>query len=76
MDVKSSFLHGDFQEEIYMEQPPSCVHNYSILVFHLNKSLYGLNQAPRAWYAKLNNFLLDTEFSICHYDPNVCTKKV
>jgi hypothetical protein len=41
MDVKSTFLHGDFQEEIYMEQPPGYVLNYSSLVFHFNKSIYG-----------------------------------
>jgi hypothetical protein len=76
MDVKSTFLHGDLQEEIYMEQPPGYVHNESILVCRLKKSLYGLKQAPRAWYAKMDNFLLDTGFSRCHSNPNVYTKKV
>jgi hypothetical protein len=76
MDVKSAFLHGDLQEEIYMEQPPGYVQNDSSLVCHLKKSLYGLKQAPRAWYAKMDNFLIDTGFSRCHSDPNVYTKKV
>ena len=76
MDVKSAFLHDDLHEEIYMEQPPGYVQNKSSLVCLLNKSLYGLNQAPRAWYAKMDSFLLDTSFSRCHYDPNVYTKKV
>jgi hypothetical protein len=76
MDVKSTFLHGDLQEEIYMEQPPGYVQNDSSLVCRLKKSLYGLKQAPRAWYAKMDNFLLDTGFSRCHSDPNVYTKKV
>ena len=76
MDVKFSFLHGDLQEEIYMEQPPRYVHNYSCLICCLQKSLYGLKQAPRAWYAKMDSFLLDTIFSRCHSDPNVYTKKV
>ena len=53
MDVKSTFLHGDLQEEIYMEQPPGYVQNNSSLVCHLKKSLYGLKQDPRAWYAKM-----------------------
>jgi hypothetical protein len=44
--------------------------------FLLNKSLYGLKQAPQAWYAKMDNFLLDTSFLKCHSDPNVYTKKV
>jgi hypothetical protein len=76
MDVKSSFLHGDFQEEIFMEPPHGYVQNDSSLVSHLNKSLYGVQQAPRDWYAKMDIFLLDTFFSRCHYDPNVYTKKV
>jgi hypothetical protein len=76
MDVQSSFLHGDFQEEIYMEQPHVYAHNDSCLVFLLKKYLYGLQQSPRAWYAKMKNFLLDTKFSRCHYDPNSYTKKV
>ena len=76
MDVKYAFLHGDLQEEIYMEQPPGYVQDNSSLVCLLNKSLYGLKQAPRAWYAKMDSFLLDTGFSRCHSDPNVYTKKV
>ena len=63
MDVKSSFLHGDLREEIYMEQPLGYVQNNSSLVCLLKKSLYGLKQAPRAWYAKMDSFLLDTGFS-------------
>jgi hypothetical protein len=75
MDVKSSFLHGYLQEEIYMEQPPDYIQNDSSLVYHLKKSLYGIKQAPRAWYAKMDSFLIATRFSRCHYDPNVYTKK-
>jgi hypothetical protein len=59
-----------------MEQTSSYVHNDSSLVCRLNKSLYGLKQSPRAWYAKMDNLLLDTNFSRCHYDPNVYMKKV
>jgi hypothetical protein len=76
MDVKSTFLHGDFQEEIYMEQLHGYVQNDSSLVFHLKKSLYGLKQAPGDWYAKMDNFLIATGFSRCHSNPNVYTKKV
>src|SRR5882757_5280586 len=76
MNVKSIFLHGDLQEEIYMEQPPGYVQNNSSLVCRLKKSLYSLKQAPRAWYAKMNSFLLDTGFSRCHSDPNIYTKKI
>jgi hypothetical protein len=46
------------------------------LFCHLKKYIYGLTQAPRAWYAKMENFLLDIKFSRWHSNPNVYTKKV
>jgi hypothetical protein len=76
MDVKYAFLQGDLHEEIYMEQPPGFIHNDSSLVFHLKKSLYGLKQTPRTWYAKMDSFLLATRFSRCHSDNTVYTKRV
>ena len=58
MDVKSAFLNGYINEEIYVEQPPGFEddkkHNH---VYKL-KVLYGLKQAPRAWYERLRDFLL------------------
>jgi hypothetical protein len=54
-----------------MEQPPGYIQNDSSFVCHLKKSLYGLKQALRAWYAKMENFFIDIEFSKFHYDPNV-----
>ena len=76
MDVKSSFLHGNLHEEIYMEQPPSFILDESSPIFHLKKSLYGIKQAPHAWYAKMDSFLLATGFSRCHSNNNVYTKRV
>eukprot|EP00253_Pinus_taeda_P033679 PITA_33679 len=76
MDVKSSFLHGDLHEEIYMEQPIGFIQTDPSLVCRLKKSLYGLKQAPRAWYAKMDSFLLESGFSRCHSDNTVYTKKV
>eukprot|EP00253_Pinus_taeda_P015592 PITA_15592 len=76
MNVKSAFLHGDLHEEIYMEQPNGFIQTDSSLVCRLKKSLYGLKRAPRAWYAKMDNFLLETRFSRCHFDNTVYTKEV
>jgi hypothetical protein len=50
MDVNNVFFHGDLQEEVYMEQPPSYVdQTHPNLVCRLKKALYSLKQAPRAW---------------------------
>ena len=57
MDVKNAFLHGDLSEEIYMEHPQGFMHDSS-LVRRLKKSLYGLKQVPRAWYARMDSYLL------------------
>eukprot|EP00253_Pinus_taeda_P007166 PITA_07166 len=75
MDVKSAFLHGDLHEEIYMEQPIGFIQIDSSLVCRLKKSLYGLKKVPRAWYAKMDSFLLEFGFSRCHSDNTVYTKK-
>ena len=70
MDVKSDFIHGDIHEEIYFQQHEGFIHDPS-LACRLKKSLYGIKQFPRAWYAKMNNFLLSLGFERCKYDPNV-----
>ena len=59
MDVKSAFLNGYIDEEVYVSQPPGFEdHNNPDHVFKLKKALYGLKQAPRQWYERLSNFLL------------------
>ena len=53
MDVKTTFLHGDLDKEIYMQQPEGfVVPGKERMVCKLTRSLYGLNQAPRQWYKK------------------------
>jgi hypothetical protein len=64
MDVKSAFLYGILQEEVYVEQPkgfqdPHHPHH----VYKLKKALYGLKQAPRAWYERLTTYLLAKGFT-------------
>ncbi len=49
MDVKTAFLNGDFEEEIYMEQPEGFTQKEEHLVCKLHKSLYGLKRSPKAW---------------------------
>ncbi|KAL2231966.1 UNVERIFIED_CONTAM: Retrovirus-related Pol polyprotein from transposon TNT 1-94 [Sesamum indicum] len=58
MDVKTAFLHGDLEEEIYMVQPEG-YNGDDQQVCRLKKNLYGLKQAPRQWYRKFDNFMLE-----------------
>ena len=59
MDVKSAFLNGILEEEVYIEQPQGFVdENNNDKVCKLHKALYGLKQAPRAWYERLHKYLV------------------
>jgi len=58
MDVKSTFLNGDLNEKVYIEQPDGFIlGNDPNLVCKLKKALYALKQAPRAWYYQLDKYL-------------------
>ncbi|GJS53606.1 putative ribonuclease H-like domain-containing protein [Tanacetum coccineum] len=58
MDVKSAFLYGTIDKEVYVSQPPGFVDpDHPKKVYKVVKALYGLHQAPRAWYATLSTFL-------------------
>jgi hypothetical protein len=72
MDVKSAFLNGDLIEEVYVTQPPGFVAAGSEnKVMGLKKALYGLHQAPRAWYQKLDESLTSVSFLRCPSDPAI-----
>lgn len=72
MDVKTAFLNGDIQEDIYMVQPEGFAEpGKERLVCQLKKALYGLKQAPRAWYERINNFLLGVGFNRLDSDYSV-----
>jgi len=72
LDIHNAFLNGVLDEEVYMKQPPGCVD--SALPSHvcrLHKSLFGLKQAPRAWYTRLNDFLLSIGFHASKVDTSL-----
>jgi hypothetical protein len=63
MDVKSAFLNGVIEEEVYVKQPLGFEsEKYPHRVYRLKRALYGLKQAPRAWYGRLRGFLLSRGF--------------
>ncbi|GJR10350.1 putative ribonuclease H-like domain-containing protein [Tanacetum coccineum] len=63
MDVKSAFLYGKIKEEVYVCQPPGFEDpDFRDRVYNVEKALYGLHQAPRAWYETLSTYLLDNSY--------------
>ena len=76
IDVKTSFLHGDTDEEIYVKQLEDfVVPNKEHLVCKLKCSLYGLKQAPRQWYKKFHTFMLSQGFDHSYLDHFLYPKK-
>nr|GEX66663.1 retrovirus-related Pol polyprotein from transposon TNT 1-94 [Tanacetum cinerariifolium] len=76
MDVKSAFLNGFINDEVYVAQPPGFIDfakaNH---VYRLKKALYGLKQAPKAWYDRLKAFLIKHDYSMEMVDNTLFTKK-
>ncbi|GJU74573.1 retrovirus-related pol polyprotein from transposon TNT 1-94 [Tanacetum coccineum] len=76
MDVKTAFLNGDLQEEVFVSQPEGFEdQDNPTHVYRLKKALYGLKQAPRAWYDTLSKFLLANNFFKGAVDPTLFTRK-
>lgn len=72
LDVKNAFLNGHLSSPVYMEQPPGYIDPaYPNHVCRLKKALYGLRQAPLAWYQRFRSFLLDLGFSGTHADTSL-----
>jgi hypothetical protein len=76
MDVKTMFLHGHLEEEIYMKYPEGfVVKGNQELVCKLKISLYGLNQLPRMWYQKFDTYILSLVFVRSKDDHCIYSKK-
>ena len=71
MDVKTAFLNGDLNEEVYMIQPEGCISpGTEHKVCKLFKSLYGLKQMPKQWHEKYDHVLVSNGYRI--NDSNKC----
>ncbi|GJU04832.1 putative ribonuclease H-like domain-containing protein [Tanacetum coccineum] len=76
LDVKSAFLYGEIEEEVYVTQPKGFEDPYFPKhVYRVVKALYGLHQAPRAWYARLSTFLLQHNYRRGTIDKTLFIKK-
>ncbi|GJT49300.1 retrovirus-related pol polyprotein from transposon TNT 1-94 [Tanacetum coccineum] len=76
MDVKSAFLYGQIEEEVYVCQPPGFEDpDHPDKVYKVVKALYGLHQAPRAWYETLANYLLSNGFQRGKIDQTLFIKR-
>lgn len=77
LDVKSAFLNGELQEEVYVTQPEGFLkENQTSKVYKLFKALYGLRQAPGAWNTRLDKSLKTLGFSRCPVEHRVYSKHI
>ena len=76
LDIKNAFLHGDLEEEVYLEQPPGFVAQGEYgKVCRLKKALYGLKQSPRAWFGKFSKEIQAFGMNKSEKDHSVFYKK-
>jgi hypothetical protein len=75
MEVKTTFLNGKIEQEVFLEQPDDFVsHNKGTHVCKLRKALYGLKHAPRVWYDRIDGFLKSLGFQKSDVDANLYFK--
>ena len=76
LDVRSAYLNGELEEELYMEQPPGFIkQGQEDKVLRLKKSLYGLKQSARAWNKRVTDVLFEMNFQQSKADPCLFTRK-
>ena len=76
MDVNNAFLHGYLQEEVYMDQPLGYEDSrHREYVCMLQKALYGLKEAPRAWHDKIVEYLITIQFHVADVDHSLYVQK-
>eukprot|EP00253_Pinus_taeda_P034773 PITA_34773 len=72
MDVKTAFLNGKIEEEVYIKKPKGFeTFDRESHVFRLKRAFYGLKQAPRAWYTRINNYFTRLGFTKSEVDVNL-----
>ncbi|GJR19121.1 putative ribonuclease H-like domain-containing protein, partial [Tanacetum coccineum] len=77
MDVKSAFLYGTIEEEVYVNQPPGFEDpKFPNKVYKVEKALYGLHQSSKAWYENLSTYLLENGFRRGTIDKTLFIKKI
>lgn len=75
LDVKSAFLHGELNEDVYVEQPKGYEKKGSEhKVYKLQKALYGLKQAPRAWFSRIEAHFISEGFQRCYSEQTLFIK--
>ena len=77
MDVKSTFLNGILEEEVYVDQPPGyTVKGHEHKVFKLKNTLHGIKQAPRSWHSRIDSYLINNGFSRSSNEPTLYVKTI
>ncbi|MCO5604317.1 hypothetical protein L7F22_058482 [Adiantum nelumboides] len=75
LDIKTAFLHGDLDEELYLQPPPHYEDSTSPhYVCRLHKAIYSLKQSPRQWYLKLHQILIAHGYSRLQTDSTIYTR--
>ena len=76
LDVKSAFLHGRLSEDVYVEQPKGYLKKgKEHKVYKLHKALYGLRQAPRAWFSHIESHFISNGFQKCPTEQTLFIKR-